>query len=231
MQHDEAPHDPSEQPPLPPVSITDIRESPRRPGRYLLTLSDGRHLVLGVSALADSGAARVGLTLSPDTLASLQRESTITELADRALGFLARSRRTRRELEQRLRRREPDAALIAASLDRLEASGVLNDIDSADAEAAARLRRGEAPSRVKQTLRQKGIGDREASHAVSKAVEEGGFDELSACKAVAERRMRSLASLGPDVARRRLTAFLARRGFGGSVLHSVVGELFGRRSY
>jgi regulatory protein len=66
---------------------------------------------------------------------------------------------------------------------------------------------------------------------VSKAVQEDGFDELTACKAVAARRMRSLTSLEPEVARRRLTAFLARRGFGGTVLHTVVGELFGKRSY
>jgi regulatory protein len=219
------------EPPAAPVSIKEVRESPRRPGRYLLTLSDGRSVVLGISALADSGATRVGIVLSPDTLASLLRESAITELADRALGFLARGRRTRRELEQRLRRKEPDTALIAVSLDRLEASGILSDAHVADAEASARLRRGEAPARVKQTLRQKGIGDREAASAVSKAVQQDGFDELTACKAVAARRIRSLASLEPEVARRRLTAFLARRGFGGTVLHTVVGELFGKRSY
>lgn len=213
------------------VSIRDVRESPRRPGRYLLTLSDGRSLVLGIGALAESGATRVGVVLSPETLAGLLREGAITELADRALGFLARGRRTRRELEQRLRRREPDTVLIAASLDRLEASGLLSDAHVADAEAAARLRRGEAPARVKQTLRQKGIGDREAASAVSKAMEEDGFDELAACRAVATRRMRSLASLEPAVARRRLTAFLARRGFGGTVLHTVLGELLGKRSY
>ena len=214
-----------------PVTVKEVRESPRRPGRYLLTLSDGRNLVLGISALADSGATRVGVELSPDILGLLVRESAITGLADRALGFLARGRRTRRELEQRLRQKEPDKELIATSLDRLEASGILSDTDVADAEASARLRRGEAPARVKQTLRRKGIGDREATTAVSKAVQEDGFDELAACRAVAERRMRSLGSLEPAVARRRLTAFLARRGFGGSVLHGVVGELFGRGGY
>jgi regulatory protein len=229
--HDQELQEQTQEQALQPVSVRDVRESPRRPGRYLLTLSDGRSLVLGVSALADSGATRVGVELSPETLASLLRESTITGLADRALGFLARGRRTRRELEQRLRQREPDAALIAVALDRLEASGILSDTLVADAEASARLRRGEAPSRVKQTLRRKGIGDRDATSAVSKAVEEDGFDELASCRTVAERRMRSLSSLEPSVARRRLAAFLTRRGFGGSVLQTVVGELFGRRSY
>ena len=211
-----------------PVRVKELRESPRRPGRYFLALSDGRTLVLGIVALADVGATRAGAILSPDALAALVRESTITDLADRAVGFLARGRRTRRELEQRLRRREPDATLIAASLDRLESSGLLSDSEVADAEASARLRRGEAPARVRQMLRRKGIGEREAATAISKAVQDDGFDELTACRALVEKRMRALGKLDPAVARRRLTAFLVRRGFGGSVLHKVVGEQFGR---
>ncbi|HYW33048.1 MAG TPA: regulatory protein RecX [Gemmatimonas sp.] len=210
------------------ITVKEVRESPRRPGRYTLVLSDGRTLTLGIAALSDSGATRAGVVLEPSLLGGLVRESAITELTDRALGVLARGRRTRRELEQRLRRREPDLVMVNAALDRLEASGALSDSDVAHAEAAARLRRGEAPSRVRQTLRMKGIGDRDAAHAVSNAVEQENFDELSACRAVAEKRMRALGKLEPTVARRRLTAFLARRGFGGSVLHAVLTEQFRR---
>jgi regulatory protein len=85
--------------------------------------------------------------------------------------------------------------------------------------------------RVKQTLRRKGIADRSASDAVATAVHEEGFDELAACRAAAEKRMRALGKLEPAVARRRLTAFLARRGYGGSVLRTVVDEQFGRGGY
>lgn len=221
---------------LGPVTVTDLRESPRRPGRYFVTLSNGASLLLGIGALADAGAVRIGVTLDADTLAGLVRESAVTALADRAIGFLARGRRTRRELEQRLRRKKPDAsipdaALIAAALDRLEASGVLSDADVASAEASARLRRGEAPMRVKGALRRKGIPERDASDAVGKAVEDDGFDEVAACKAAAEKRMRALGKLEPAVARRRLTAFLARRGYEGSVLRTVIDEQFRRRGH
>jgi regulatory protein len=209
-----------------PVSIRELRESPRRRGRYLLGLSDGRTLVLGIASIADTGATRAGMVLEPTVLARLVRDSTVTELVDRALGMLARGRRTRRELQQRLCRREPDRALVDEALHRLEASGVLSDADVASAEASARLRRGEAPMRIRQTLRMKGIGEREAALAVNGAAEQDGFDELSACRAAAEKRMRALSKLDPSVARRRLTAFLARRGFGGSVLRSVVADQF-----
>lgn len=223
--------DPIEGEPSQPVTVRELRESPRKPGRYRLALSDGRTLVLGVTALADYGATRVGAVLAPEVLARLVREASVTALADRALAALARGRRTRRELEMRLRRREPDVALVAAALDRLESSGLLSDTEVARAEAASRLRRGEAPARVRQTLRRKGVTDRDATRAIADAVEADGFDELSACRSAADKRMRALAKLEPDVARRRLVAFLSRRGFGGSTIHAVLAEHFGRGGF
>lgn len=183
-----------------------------------------------MQALADSGATRVGASLTADSLTKLLHAGAITELVDRALGFLARGRRSRRELEIRLLRpkrdREPPSrAMVAEALDRLEASGVLSDAEVARAEASSRLRRGEAPGRVRQTLRRKGIDGRRTDEAISDAVELDGFDELTACRAQAEKRWRSLSKLESLVARRRLMAFLQRRGFSGAVIGSVLKEL------
>lgn len=208
------------------VRVKELRESPRRPGRYLLTLSDGRRLLLGAGALGDAGATRVGVELSADVLSRLEREAAITELGDRALGYMARGRRTRRELELRLRKRQPDPVLVREALDRLERSGLLSDTEVARAEAAARLRRGDAPARVRQTLRQKGVSETDARSAVSEAVEMDGFDEMAACRTAAEKRMRALTKLDPAVARRRLAAFLGRRGFGHSAVQAALAAHF-----
>ncbi len=202
-----------------------VRESPRRVGRYELTLEDDRNFLVDVDTLAALGATRTGVVLDATAVGVLMRVSRVIAVVDRALATLARGRRTRRELEVRLRRREAEPAIIAAALDRLEASGVLSDIDVARAEAVSRLRRGEAPARVKQTLRHKGIPGREADEAVVAAIEENGFDELASCLAVAQKRSRSLASLRPEVARRRLVGFLQRRGFSGSVIRTVLDEI------
>lgn len=208
------------------LTVTALRESPRTAGRYVVTLSDGRSFVVGVSALADTGATRVGAILEPPAIARLVREAAISDLVARAVGMLARGRRTRRELEIRLRRREPDTALVAAALEKLEASGLISDQEVARAEASSRLRRGEAPTRVKQALRIKGIAGRDAEQAVADAVSDDAFDEMAACRAAVAKRMRSLSKLEPRVARRRLIAFLQRRGFGGSVLRTAVDEYF-----
>jgi regulatory protein len=163
-------------------------------------------------------------------VAHLSRESAITDLSDRAVNALARGRKTRRELEIRLRRVRPDASLIAEALDRLTAIGVLSDEDVAHAEAAARLRRGEAPAKVRQMLRRKGVEGRMVNEAVGAAIIEDGFDELASCRSMAEKRLRALRGKEPAVLRRRLVGFLQRRGFGGSIIGQIVHEVLGRQS-
>ena len=210
--------------PPPPAVVKALRESPRRPGRYLVTLVDGRDFLVGAGVLANVGATRTGVTLSPEAVALLVRESQLTDLSDRAVGFLARGRRTRRELEVRLRRRDADPALIQIALDRLHEAGIVSDANVAQAEAAARLRRGETPGRVRQVLRRKGVAASEVTAAVNQAVFDDGFDELTACREAATKRARALRSYEPAVAVRRLSAFLLRRGFSGSLVHRVVRE-------
>lgn len=226
------------------LRVQDLRESPRRPGRYLLQLSDGRTLVLGVGVLADCGATRIGAVLPANAVARLLHESAVTAMADRALDMLARGRRTRRELERRLlrpplRRGQPApsseesaerAGQLREALDRLEASGVLSDTEVAEAEAAARLRRGEAPGRVSQVLRRKGVAGSVVQAAVQEAMAEDDFDERAACRAVAEKRARALRALPPDVATRRLLGFLQRRGYGGGVARDVTREVLSARN-
>lgn len=218
-------------PDTPVVTITEIIEHPRRPGRYLLTLSDERTFTLSVSLLADLGATRKGVALDAAALARLALEADILRVMDRAVASISRARRTRRELEMRLRRTKPGvppphAEIIATALARLEASGVLSDESVARAEASSRLRRGDAPRRVAMLLQQKGIGRVEAAEAVARAVAEDEVDEDAQCAAVADRRMRSLQKLEPLVAKRRLMGYLLRRGYGGGAIRAAIERHF-----
>lgn len=216
------------------VTITDIVEHPRRPGRYLLTLSDERTFTLSVALLADLGATRKGIALSPEIIVKLEGEAAILRVMDRALASIGRARRTRRELEQRLRRTKPGieppaANVIAIALDRLTESGILSDESVARAEASSRLRRGDAPRRVAMILQQKGIPRSDAADAVARAVTEDSIDEDAQCEQVADRRMRSLQKLEPVVAKRRLMAFLMRRGYGSNSIRLALAKHFNSR--
>jgi regulatory protein len=216
------------------LTVAELIEHPRRPGRYLLTISDARTFTLSVSLLADLGATRKGVILEPVVIARLELEAGILHVMDKAVASLSRGRRTRRELEVRLKRAKPGvvpprAATIATALDRLVESGLVDDESVARAEASSRLRRGDAPFRVRQILQQKGIDRGVAAEAVAHAVQEDEIDEGAQCIAVAARRMKSLAKLEPTIARRRLTAFLIRRGYGSDSIRLAVREHFASR--
>lgn len=166
--------------------------------------------------------------MTAEQVRRLAEESVITDLMDRALAALARSRRTRRELEVRLRKREAPPPLITAALDRLEAAGILSDAAVASAEARARLRRGDAPALVSQRLRRKGIDPETLADALSDAIDEAaeeGTDEATACRVLAEKRVRTLQSLPKEVAERRLMGFLMRRGYGGALARRTAREV------
>ncbi len=202
-----------------------VVESPRRPGRYRVQLEGGGRYLVSAAGLAEAGAMRAGVVLTPAQVARLAYEDAVTTELDRAVASLARQRRSRRQLEGVARRRGADTEVVAEALDRLAASGVLDDKGMAEAEAAARLRRGEAPARVRQRLRQKGVEASVVVEALARSVAEEGFDEGAACEALAVRRWAAVATLPPEVRRRRLTGFLLRRGFSGGEVQRVVRRL------
>lgn len=216
---------PVDERPIVASTIREIDESVRVPGRYRLTLSDGRTIVLSAGALADAGATRVGVVLAADAVQKLVAEAEVTTLADRALGYLARGRRSRRELELRLRQHQADPLLVARALDRLVESGAIDDAEVARAEAAARLRRGEGPAAVKRRLRGKGISDADTGAALADAVDTEQFDEDTACRTAADKRVRALRELPRLAAKRRLIAFLNRRGYRGEVIDRTVQDV------
>lgn len=205
-----------------PIVLERIREQARKPGRYRLAASAGRQWTVDADAMALAGFPTVGAHLPPETIAILDAASLAVAAFDRALGMLARARRTRRELTLRLRQRKVDAQSIERALERLEALGLLDDAAVARAEAAARFRRGEGERRIRQALGAKGVERSIAEHAIRDVVEEEAIDPRQQCEAAAEKRFRALRSYPPEVQRRRLMGFLVRRGFDISLVRDVV---------
>jgi regulatory protein len=64
-----------------------------------------------------------------------------------------------------------------------------------------------------------------AEEAVRAALAAEGLDPAEVVRALAEKRAQQLAGLPPAVQKRRLTAFLIRRGFGGGAIREVVESL------
>jgi regulatory protein len=147
-----------------------------------------------------------------------------TPCREAALKLLERTRRTRRDLERRLKEKDFDAPTIASTLDRLTEVGLIDDVEFARAWLAGRW--GRRPSgwrRLEQELRTKGISQADAERAREILSERGGApDEVeSAAKLIAQARRR-MTGLDPQVARKRIYALLARRGYDGDTIRKVL---------
>ncbi|MCU0619666.1 MAG: RecX family transcriptional regulator [Gemmatimonadaceae bacterium] len=215
-----------------PVTVRGLAEHPRIAGRYRVRVASAvgeAELLLGASGIGDF-ALRAGRVLDDDQWRRVQREARIVAAQDAALRSLATGRRSERDLVQRVRRRERDAAVVADAIERLRVLGVVDDAAFAEAEAAAKLRRGTVSTgQVRRELRRRGVAAELADDAISVASEEFEVDDAARCREAAAKRARQLGALAPDVLRRRLGAWLMRRGFAPGTVAQVVREVLAER--
>ena len=143
-----------------------------------------------------------------------------------ALDALSRRDRSTVELQRWLKEREHDPAEIELAIERLTASGLLDDVRYAMSFARSRLLdRKLSKRRVLGELSRRGVARGVAAEAVKAVMEEEGIDEEAGIALVAARKYRSLAKLDPQTAYRRLVGCLARRGYDGDVVRRAVSRL------
>ena len=142
-----------------------------------------------------------------------------------ALNLLETRARSADELRRAMAKKLVPEDIIADLLERFERVGLVDDAAFATALVNTRTkvaRRGRA--RIRQELREKGVPETVAADALAAVDPE---DELAAASQFAVKKVRSMASLDPAVARRRLYGALARRGFGSDVVRHVVEDALG----
>jgi regulatory protein len=150
-------------------------------------------------------------------------DKELTRARNAAYRLLTYRARSRAELSRKLEDREFDSAVIETVLADLERLGYVNDRQFAGQWAASRARlSGFGRRRIEQELRNKGV-DRELIVAALAEVL-GPATELETAKAVAEKKMKTLASADRETRRRRLAGFLERKGFSYDVIRDVLGE-------
>jgi len=207
-------------------TLTALAPDPRQPGYWLVEVDRGRFASLPVAAL-EPLRLEVGAALAPAVLDRL-RELADIEAAERAaLRALARRAHARLDLQRRLVKKQHPPAAVDAALERLASRGLLDDRRFAEQYAALRATRGKGPARLLGDLMAQGVERRTAEHAVRRALEEEGIDPGVEARAVATKRARQLAGLPAAVRKRRLLAFLLRRGYAGVQLKELVAELCG----
>lgn len=139
-----------------------------------------------------------------------------------ALDQLAARPRSAHELRAALARRNVPGDVADEIMERFTEVGLIDDEAFAAALTTTRAtvaHRGR--HRIRQELQAKGV-DREVAEAALAELDPEA--EAEAALELARKRARSMASLEPHVARRRLAGVLARRGFPSSVVSAAVEE-------
>lgn len=146
-----------------------------------------------------------------------------------AIRQLARRGMSRWELEQVLIRREIPPEVYGPELDRLETLGVIDDASLATTLAFTQhSRKGLGRSAIEQELKRRHI---DAGLIELALADIGQDDELERAIELAVKRIGQLESYDDETARRRLHAFLARKGYASDVVRQAMEAAFaGRRS-
>jgi len=164
---------------------------------------------------------KVGQELSEEKIASLQAEDARERAYQQALLFLSYRTRSESEIRQNLRKHELPEDVIEFTLARLRENRLADDDQFARAWVENRNTfRPRSRRALAVELRQKGLSDEVAQSALA-AVD----DEALAYEA-GLKKVRRFQDLEWNEFRRKLSEFLARRGFPYSVTVSVVSRLW-----
>lgn len=143
-----------------------------------------------------------------------------------ALRLLTARSYTVRDLRRKLVQREFPPEEVSATIERLERSGLLDDVSYAERFARGKLvNENASPRRVAQLLVRKGIAADTVSDAIARVVDTEQVDSSAAIEKVARKKLQTLSDLDSRVVRQRLFAFLARRGYELDDIKRTVAEL------
>ena len=143
-----------------------------------------------------------------------------------ALNLLSARPYSTSALYRKLIQKKYSAADADDAIRRLVDNGLLNDAKYAEQYARSKiLSTGSSKRRLQQDLYRKGIKGDVATTAIANVLEQEEIDPAVVIERVAKKKLAQLGDLEPLVLRRRLFAFLARRGYDLDEIKSVVGRL------
>lgn len=199
----------------------------QRGGRDRVVLHFDKGEPLGLALIiVERRRLGVGDEIDLKTLRALEEDDRKWLVRQAALNLLSYRARGRTELGQRLRKKGHAPALVLQCLDTLEEQGLVDDTAFASGFTRGRLtQRPRGSRRIVQELRAKGIHTEVAQDAVQRVMEDEEVTDITLAgnaaaawvKRQGEETLAALSLTAPrearQRARRRLTGFLARRGF------------------
>ena len=207
--------------------ITAIVADPHRAGRYTI-LADSRPVATLPIDVVERLGLRVGAPIAV-VREAIDREVAALKAYDRAVNMLTARARSARDLERQLIRRGEPAEHARAAVERLRAAGYLDDGAFARQFARSKtLGAGFAGRRVRQELLRQGVDGDTADEAIAAVIDDESIDPIENAERLARKRLTALKGEDDVTIRRRLYAYLARRGYGPDVVARVVNRVVER---
>jgi regulatory protein len=205
--------------------LTGLEPDPRRPGTLRVEVNGVRF-----GAVPEMLAQAAGLAVGRPVDAELQERLTAAADAEGAFRTLLRAleRRSfaRADLGRRLVRKGHPRPAVDAALDRAAGLGLLDDVEFARTYVQTRAARGRGPARLTRDLMAMGVERAHIDGALAAEWPEGS-DRSNMPSALAAKRAAQLGHLPRQVKRRRVLAYLARRGFAGRDISELVSRVVG----
>jgi regulatory protein len=198
--------------------VTGITARKRERGRFLIAIAGTPAFTLSEEILFRSGL-QIGDELDSAAISRLLADDDVARATEAALQFLSYRARTEQEVRDRLKRGGFAPEAIDATIVRLNEWRYLDDADFARRWVENRARGKPRGQRLlQQELRKKGI-DAETS---KQAIAEADLDEVTAATELARKRLSTMAGEDPVAVRRKISAYLARRGYGFDVVRKAL---------
>jgi regulatory protein len=200
--------------------ITALEHDPRRPGTVRLEI-DGARFGAVPRELVGAEGLSVGRLADPELMERLSAAADIEAAYRTALRCLELRSYARSDLGRRLQRKGHPRAAVEMALQRAAALGFLDDEAYTRNYVQARSARGRGPSRLTRDLLAMGVQRSLIDRALAAQWPEGS-DRSSVPLALATKRAAQLGTLPRQTRRRRVLAYLARRGFSGREVTDIV---------
>jgi regulatory protein len=198
--------------------ITAIEAQKRTPNRVNIHL-DGE-FAFGLSRIV-AAWLRVGQELDEEKIKRLQIEEARERAFQQAMLFLSYRARSESEIRQNLRKHEMPEEVIEQTLERLRQDGFANDGKFARAWVENRsVFRPRSRRLMAVELKQKGLNEEDVTSALE------DVDDKALAYEAAQKRAPRFKNLEWIEFRKKLSDFLARRGFSYSVIAPVVTRLW-----
>ena len=202
------------------LRITAVDIDPRRPDSVRLEIEGARFGAVPLELVSGEGLV-VGRVVDPELQNRLARAADAEAAYRTVLRALEVRSYARGDLTRRMLRKGHQRQAVETALERASRFGLLDDAAFAQSYVQTRSARGRGPARLVRDLLSMGVERSLIDRAIAAEWSQES-DKTAMPLALARKRAAQLGALPRQTRRRRVVAYLARRGFTGRDITEIV---------